>query len=138
MPENNSIYPMASLGALTKNKMVNSSNGPAAKLPTSSLSYLSIVRMYQTGQYIVPQYHVVTLITVKDLNNDDLDGYYGSVQFGYRWSQVGAAGHTWSLSKSSTTLTLMVIALGNLVTDGHNWSQVITFVTRSSLLVSIS
>ena len=118
--------------------MVNSSNGPAAKLPTSSLSYLSIVRMYQTGQYIVPQYHVVTLITVKDLNNDDLDGYYGSVQFGYRWSQVGAAGHTWSLSKSSTTLTLMVIALGNLVTDGHNWSQVITFVTRSSLLVSIS
>ena len=31
------------------NKMVNSSNGPATKLLTLSLSYLSKVRIYQTG-----------------------------------------------------------------------------------------
>ena len=64
--------------------------------------------MYQTGHYIVPQYHVVTLITVKDFNNDDLDGYYGSVQFGYSWSQLGAAGHNWSLGN-----------LCKMVTGGH-------------------
>ena len=51
----------------------------------------------------MPQYHVVTLITVKNLNNEDLDGYYGSVQVGYSWSQ--------------------------LVTEGHRWSQVVTLVT---------
>ena len=85
----------------------------------------------------MPQYHVVTLITVKDLNNDDLDGYYGSVQFGYSWSQLGAAGHTWSLSKSSTTSTLMVIALGNLVTDGHRWSHLSLGQVYLLVLVSI-
>ena len=31
-------------------------------------------------------------------NNDDLDGYYGSVKAGYNWSQLVTAGHTWSLS----------------------------------------
>ena len=41
--------PRRSWPPLRKNKMVNSSNGPAAKLPTPSLSYLSKVRIDQTG-----------------------------------------------------------------------------------------
>ena len=59
--------------------MVNSSNGPATKLLTQSLSYLTNVRIDQTGHQLVPKYLVVTLITVKDLNNDDPDGYHGRV-----------------------------------------------------------
>ena len=36
----------------------------------------------------MPQYHVITLITVKDLKNDDIDGYYGSLKAGYNWSHL--------------------------------------------------
>ena len=90
----------------------------------------------------MPQYHVITLITVKDLNNDDPDGYYGSLKAGYNWLHLVTSGHTWSqfvklvMSMTSTMLTLLVImALCNLarrshmVTAGHNWSQVVTLVT---------
>ena len=61
------------------------------------------------------------------------------VTAGHTWSYTVTHGHSWSnwsLSMTSTMLTLLVImALCNLarrshmVTAGHNWSQVVTLVT---------
>ena len=63
---------------------------------------------------------MITLITVLDLNNDDLDGYQGSVKYGHRLSHLVTSGRRWShwsviRSRTSTMVSLMVILLLKLV-----------------------